>query len=280
MENNNKCCFDLPTLLIKGGLNVRQVAESDSSLTVGKYFEMLAEFTNMAPGALVSLKKFAEINEDTRDWRNIEAVISLLDQLRSNKYLPDLYALSNARGRGDSRLAALHAKTMIDDFNSFYLQIRSAEIDALPNGAPGVQSPLTELIKYYEDEEANRKMMVLAVDDSPAILTAVEAVLNKTYKVFKLPKPEMLEGILERVTPDLFLLDYRMPGLSGFDLIPIIRSFEQHKDTPIIFLTSEGTMDHVSAAMALGACDFIVKPFQADMLHQKVAMHIERKKQF
>ena len=104
--------------------------------------------------------------------------------------------------------------------------------------------------------------------------------VSKIYKVFKLPKPEMLESVLAQVTPDLFLLDYRMPGLSGFDLIPIIRRFEEHKDTPVIFLTSEGTMDHVSAAMALGACDFIVKPFQADMLCQKVAKHIVRKKRF
>ena len=280
MEKKNNRYFDLSTLLMKGELNVRQVAESDPSLTISEYFEMLAEFTDKAPEALLSLRKFAEINEDRQDWITIEAIISLLKQLRSNKYLTDLYAISNARSKGDSRLAALHAKTIMDDFNSFYMQIVSAKADALPDDAPNVQSSLKKLMQFLDDEEANRKMMILAVDDSPAILTAVETVLNKTYKVFKLPKPEMLESVLAKVTPELFLLDYRMPGLSGFDLIPIIRSFEEHKDTPVIFLTSEGTMDHVSAAIALGACDFIVKPFQADMLCQKVAKHIVRKKKF
>jgi CheY-like chemotaxis protein len=280
MEKNSGCCFDLKILLTKGNLNVRQAAESEPSLTVGEYFELLTGFIELAPAALLSLSKFAEINENVKDWRNIEAVILSLNQLRSDKYLPDLHAVSNARSKGDSRLAALHAKTMIDDFNSFYLQIISAKTDALPDGAPGVQASLKKLIQFYDDEEANRKMMVLAVDDSPSILTAIEAVLNKTYKVFKLPKPEMLESILTQVTPDLFLLDYRMPGLSGFDLVPIIRRCNEHKVTPIIFLTSEGTMDHVSAAIALGACDFIVKPFQADMLRQKIAKHIVRKKNF
>ena len=305
MEKKNNCYFDLSTLLMKGDLNIRQVAESDSSLTIGKFFEMLAEFIDMAPDALIALRKFAEINENMRDRRTIETIISSLKQLGSNKCLPELYALSNARSKGDSRLAAFHAKAIMDDFNSFYLQIISAKTDALPNGARDEQSSLKELIQFLDNEEAdrkkmapavddspkeliqfldneeaNRKMMVLAVDDSPAILTAVETVLSKTYKVFKLPKPEMLESILAQVTPDLFLLDYRMPVLSGFDLIPIIRSFEKHKDTPIIFLTSERSVDHVSAAMTLGACDFIVKPFQADMLCQKVAKHIVRKKKF
>jgi PleD family two-component response regulator len=241
---------------------------------------MLTQFTDMALNALNALKKFAELNEDKQDWRAIEAIIPLLDQLKSGKYLPDLYALSNARGKGDSRLAALHAKTVTEDFNRFSYQIISAKTDALPDGAPGEQSSLKELIQFLDDEEAGRKMLVLAVDDSPDILTAVATVLSKTYKVFKLPKPEMLESVLAQVTPELFLLDYKMPGLSGFDLVPVIRSFEEHTDTPIIFLTSEGTMDHVSAAIALGACDFIVKPFQADMLTQKVAKHIVRKKKF
>ena len=72
----------------------------------------------------------------------------------------------------------------------------------------------------------------------------------------------------------MILLDYEMPEINGFDLIPIIRKFSEHKDTPIIFLTSLGTMEHVSAAAKLGACDFIVKPFEPDNLREKVAKHI------
>jgi DNA-binding response OmpR family regulator len=92
--------------------------------------------------------------------------------------------------------------------------------------------------------------------------------------------PTRLEKFLWQVTPELFLLDYKMPALSGFDLVPIIRSFSEHKTTPVIFLTSEGTMAHVSAAFALGACDFIVKPIQGNILREKIAKHIVRKKLF
>ena len=278
MEKKNNCYFNLAAIMTKGELNVRKAAKSDPALTIGAYFELLAEFTDTAPDAMDALRKFAEINEDRKDWKTIEKIISLLNQLQSNLYLPDFYAMSNAHGRGDARLAALHAKTIMDGFNNFCSQILAAKADALPAGAPGEQASLNDLIQFLDDEEANRKMLVLAVDDSADILTAVAAILSNTYQVFKLPKPKMLESVLAQVTPDLFLLDYKMPERNGFDLIPVIRSFEEHKDTPIIFLTSEGTMDHISAAIALGACDYIVKPFQSNVLQQKIEKHIVRKK--
>ena len=115
------------------------------------------------------------------------------------------------------------------------------------------------------------KPCVLAVDDAPDILKSVFFELRDIYTVFTLPKPEMLEGFLKKTTPDLFLLDYNMPVMSGFDLIPVIRSFKKHANTPIIFLTSEGTIDNLSAAVALGASDFIVKPFEPDVLREKIA---------
>ena len=129
-------------------------------------------------------------------------------------------------------------------------------------------------LKALDEKKSDQKLLILAIDDSPAILEAVAAVLSNEYKVFKLPKPMMLEDIMKQVKPDLFLLDYQMPERNGFELIPIIRGMEGHKDTPIIFLTSEGTVDNITAAIGLGACDFIVKPFQPEQLREKVAKHI------
>jgi len=68
-----------------------------------------------------------------------------------------------------------------------------------------------------------------------------------------------------------------MPGINGFDIVPIIRKFEKHKNTPIIFLTSTRTSDHILTAAALGASDFIVKPINVNILREKVAKHIAPK---
>jgi len=134
-------------------------------------------------------------------------------------------------------------------------------------------------IKNIEDnsygESSSTKRIVLAVDDAPDILRAVHSMLHVKYKVYTLPKPEKLPKLLRDVTPDLFLIDYKMPSISGFDLIALIREFPEHKETPVIFMTSEGTFDNISTAVDLGAVDFIAKPFEMDVLRGKIERHIE-----
>jgi len=123
-------------------------------------------------------------------------------------------------------------------------------------------------------DEYSRKPCILAVDDAPAMLRSVNYALRDDYSVSTLLKPEGLKDLLEKIKPALFLLDYNMPVLNGFELVPIIRELPEHKETPIIFLTAEGTVDNLSVAIHLGACDFIVKPFKPDVLREKIAKHI------
>ena len=66
-----------------------------------------------------------------------------------------------------------------------------------------------------------------------------------------------------------------MPVLSGFELIPIIRRISGHEETPIVFLTSEGTNDNVFAAIGFGASDFIIKPFDDAVLREKMAVYLK-----
>jgi len=106
------------------------------------------------------------------------------------------------------------------------------------------------------------------------MLRAVQYALQDRYNVFLLSKPEGVPNFLKTEKPDLILLDYLMPTMSGFDLISIIKTIPEHKDTPIIILTTEGTMEHVKEAINLGASDFIVKPFKPKELNDKVAKHI------
>jgi DNA-binding response OmpR family regulator len=124
------------------------------------------------------------------------------------------------------------------------------------------------------NEEEALKPIILAVDDTPVMLKTISTTLSEDYRVFTLSDPTKVEKFLQQITPDLILLDYKMPELSGFELIPIIRGLEKHKETPIIFLTSMSTNDHVAAAAKLGACDYILKPLQANVLREKIAKHL------
>jgi len=160
---------------------------------------------------------------------------------------------------------------------------RDTVLKGMRAGALGfVQKPYKEA-KLYErieteldpEKRAKRIPIILAVDDSLSTLKSINTLLCNDYKVCTLPKPEHIKELLKSLTPDLFLLDCNMPVLSGFDLIPIIRNIPQHHETPIIFLTSEGTMDNVYVALENGACDFLVKPIDENILRNKLALHLK-----
>jgi len=115
---------------------------------------------------------------------------------------------------------------------------------------------------------------VLVVDDISSMLRTIHHALHDKYEVFLLSKSEVVIDFLHNNKPDLILLDYLMPVLNGFDLIPQIRALPDYEKVPILIITTEGTFKNVSEAMALGASDFIVKPFDPKELNFKVERHL------
>jgi len=132
---------------------------------------------------------------------------------------------------------------------------------------------LIDCIESHLDPQraAENRPIILAVDDNPSILQTLNYLLCGDYKVYTLPHPQAIRDVLDRVVPDLFLLDCHMPVMHGFELVPLIRSDPEHEHTPIVFLTSEGTIDNVSVATNIGASGFIVKPIDEVILKEKIA---------
>jgi len=124
----------------------------------------------------------------------------------------------------------------------------------------------------YKKEQDRPK--VLVIDDSPTILREVNSVLRDQYIIFGLPTPETATETIVKIAPDLIVLDYIMPEVSGFEVIQIIKKIQGYEDTPIIFLTAEGTIENLSIAMSLGANDFVVKPIKPEIFKEKVNHHI------
>ena len=286
--------FDLQTLLTMDSINLRRLAQEFPSLTVEQFFDALTAFIRLVPFVKKALDNISDLNEDTEDFNVIDDVIKSLESIGNEKFMDEFHSLlSDCDKEENWKDTAIHAKKMRKSFAEFCSQISETKGGRSTEVFPFAALPLGEYIKKLDEEdlsfsatslgksinpssvgEAKHKPCILAVDDSPAILSSLSAVLGGNYKVFTLPKPTELAKVLQKLTPDLFLLDYLMPELNGFDLVPIIRSFEKHKDTPIIFLTSAGTLDNVTAAIAIGARDFIVKPFNSDVLREKIAKHI------
>nr|WP_290698373.1 response regulator [Halomonas sp. UBA3074] len=112
---------------------------------------------------------------------------------------------------------------------------------------------------------------VLVVDDEPNIVLSLEFLMEQAG--FEVVTAEDGEQALARVTdsqPDLLLLDISLPGISGFDVLERLRSEEATSDLAIIMLTAHGRDVEREKGMALGADDYITKPFSTQALVEKV----------
>lgn len=70
---------------------------------------------------------------------------------------------------------------------------------------------------------------------------------------------------------DLIVSDWNMPKMTGMDLLRTVRGSEQHKATPFIMVTAEGKRENVIAAVQAGVSNYIVKPFNAVTLKEKMS---------
>ena len=164
------------------------------------------------------------------------------------------------------------ADYVVKPFSLHYLNERIAKV---------LMRPECDLLeKNVSAPDVTNKPSVLAIDDIPFILRTVYHALSKRYQVYLLSKPEKIESFLARLhsPPELILLDFNMPVIDGHELFLKIRELPDHKETPIIFLTSESNKDVVTAALTLGACDYILKPFTQSVLMNKVSKHIYKGK--
>jgi CheY-like chemotaxis protein len=286
MENDSCYDFDLRSLLRLGSLEIRKIAKKNKpSIRIGEYYNFLSKFINQTATIMKTLKRISEQKIDDKDLRDLQEIRILLEDMGCYSFIPVIDELINVGKRGYNKSVADYAKDLINLLGGLHTQIMAAKKTEEPETAEKAQFStetqlLSKVLNLLDHEEATRKLRILAVDDSPSMIKTISAALENDYKVYGMTNPAMLENFLQQITPDLFLLDYEMPELSGFDLVPIIRNSELHKDTPIIFLTHMGTIDHVSAAYALGASDLIVKPLQDTVLCEKFAKHKEKKKLF
>jgi len=76
---------------------------------------------------------------------------------------------------------------------------------------------------------------------------------------------------VEKVMPDLIMLDVRMPKMSGYEACEQIKSREATKHIPVVFLSAKGQDAEVRAGMEVGATDYILKPFAPDKLTERVS---------
>jgi PAS domain S-box-containing protein len=119
---------------------------------------------------------------------------------------------------------------------------------------------------------------ILLVDDRPNNLVALEAILEPLgHELISAGSgEEALRSLLQRDDVAVILLDVQMPGIDGFETAALIKQRERTRDIPIIFLTAiSKEQQHVFRGYAVGAVDYVFKPFEAEVLRGKVAVFID-----
>jgi putative two-component system response regulator len=118
------------------------------------------------------------------------------------------------------------------------------------------------------------KKKIIIVDDNPVNLMVGATVLQGLYEVSTVPSGEKLFKFLETIEPDLILLDIDMPGMDGFEVIKRLKAGSRTQGIPVIFLSADNSTDYEARAFALGAEDFIAKPYYPPLLRKRVELHL------
>jgi class 3 adenylate cyclase len=116
---------------------------------------------------------------------------------------------------------------------------------------------------------------ILIVEDAPPNILALTAILKEQgYQVSAATNGRQALEVLERLRPDLILLDVMMPGMDGFETCAQIKASAQGRDVPLIFLTSRNETTDIVRGFELGAVDYVAKPFNAHELLARVRTHL------
>jgi two-component system, OmpR family, phosphate regulon sensor histidine kinase PhoR len=114
-------------------------------------------------------------------------------------------------------------------------------------------------------EKTALELTVLIVDDEEDIRDGAERILKRIgYRVIKAARGDEAERMVEALRPDLVLLDLKMPGRDGMEVLKFIREIDAR--ILVIIITGFATVETAIEAMKRGAYDFIPKPFEPDQL--------------
>jgi DNA-binding NtrC family response regulator len=120
-----------------------------------------------------------------------------------------------------------------------------------------------------------RQACVLVVDDKESVLSLLRAILEPDFRVETASSSRVALERALRDDVDLVLADVRMPELSGFDLLDVLK--RDRPSVEVVLMSAYGGADSASQALRAGAADYLSKPFDQSELRSKVERLIERR---
>ncbi|MGI4877002.1 MAG: diguanylate cyclase, partial [Janthinobacterium lividum] len=123
-----------------------------------------------------------------------------------------------------------------------------------------------------------KRPLILIVDDEPANIEILDAALDDECNTCFAISGEDALAVARDTLPDLILLDILMPGMDGYETCRQIKADPKLADVPIIFTTGLDDQEAEVRGLALGAIDYITKPFAPLVVRARVHNHLELKR--
>ena len=116
---------------------------------------------------------------------------------------------------------------------------------------------------------------IFIIDDNETNLVMARDALMEHYRVLTLTSAAKMFTFLEKVRPDLILLDIKMPDIDGFEALKSLKENDLYKDIPVIFLTNLADAAVEAKGFQQGVVDFITKPFSGPVLLNRLKTHLD-----
>ncbi len=112
----------------------------------------------------------------------------------------------------------------------------------------------------------------MVVEDDDVVATLLQHIFRRQgYEITHVPDGrEAVRIIVDEEPPDLVVLDYMLPYVSGLDVLKEMRANDRWKDVPVIFLTARASQTDIATVLDAGANDYMTKPFGVEELGARV----------
>ncbi len=155
------------------------------------------------------------------------------------------------------------------------------ELAAIRGNSRDIQSGLKDLVDYLGRvdvvyESVSEVPLIVCVDDEPSMLKLLGRTLTKSgFRVMNSLGGDRAIALIHHYKPDLILMDFKMPGISGEDMCARLQKSEDVAKIPIIFVTGLSEEDDQIKAFSSGDHDVLYKPFNLDVLVQKTRQTLQ-----
>ena len=196
----------------------------------------------------------------------LRAVVAIVvDSLSASKFGPES-RIGHARGPG------AYARRRTPDPNPAHMQsLRPGAGDrrhCLKTQASWARPQRRRPRRRITESDMAR---ILIVDDSPEVRVALTATLEDAgHTVIEASDGREAVAQAAAIQPDAIVLDINMPDLDGIGALRAIRADRLTRDVPVVMLTAVADLDHIQTAIAAGAQDYILKPWDADTVIQRL----------